>query len=300
MNWALPRGRQLDFGTRVHIMGILNTTPDSFYDGGRHDDPSQAAERAVQMVEEGADIIDVGGESSRPPMYGEAHQVDATEEIQRVVPAIKAIRRVSDVPISVDTTKSQVALAAREAGADILNDISALDEWGTKDLDLLAGGEIPVILMHRRGTISTMQSNTHYEDLQSEVTSFLLERVARARDAGVVDIATDPGLGFGKSVDGNFLLLQNAGQFSVDGCPVLIGASRKSFLWRPMGRSPQQALAASVAAAVMGAFHGARILRVHDVAETLDALRVLEAMPASESSLNAPAGASSLNSSLVT
>ncbi|MEC8931148.1 MAG: dihydropteroate synthase, partial [Candidatus Latescibacterota bacterium] len=147
---------------------------------------------------------------------------------------------------------------------------------------------------------STMQSNTHYEDLQSEVTSFLLERVARARDAGVVDIATDPGLGFGKSVDGNFLLLQNAGQFSVDGCPVLIGASRKSFLWRPMGRSPQQALAASVAAAVMGAFHGARILRVHDVAETLDALRVLEAMPASESSLNAPAGASSLNSSLVT
>jgi len=257
-------------------MGILNTTPDSFFDGGRYADPSAAADRAFRMVEEGADIIDVGGESSRPPIYGEAAPVAKDEEIERVVPTIEAIRRQSDIPISIDTTKSEVAQAALDAGADILNDISALDEAGQGMLDVVAGGQIPVILMHRRRTAAAMQLDTHV-DLLEQICSYLATRVARVRAAGVTDVATDPGVGFGKSVEDNYRLLRRAGAFAVDGCPVLIGASRKSFLWKPIGRSPEQSLAASVAAAVMAAVHGARILRVHDVADTIDALQVVQA-----------------------
>jgi dihydropteroate synthase len=272
--WTLPRGQRLDLGARVQVMGILNTTPDSFYDGGRFTDPKIAADHALRMVEEGADIVDVGGESSRPPMYGRADKLSSSEEVDRVVPVVKAIRQQSDIPISVDTTKSEVARAALDAGADILNDISALDEGGSQMLGVVGHGTIPVILMHRRGNAATMQSDTHYEDLLGEICAYLTARVQRAREAGVVDVATDPGIGFGKSAQDNYRLLGHAGRFAVEGCPVLIGASRKSFLWKQVGRAPEDALAASVAAAVMASVSGARILRVHDVAETVDALRV--------------------------
>lgn len=274
MIWSLPRGRQLDFGLRAQVMGILNTTPDSFFDGGNYSDAQVAADHALQMVDEGADIIDIGGESSRPPLYGEATAVSVADEIDRVLPAIRAIRQQSDIPISVDTTKSEVARAALDAGADILNDISALDQGGMDMLEVIGRGTIPVILMHRRGTAATMQLNTHYDDLVGEITAYLQQRVKVARDAGVIDVATDPGVGFGKSVADNYRLLRCTAAFAVDGCPVLIGASRKSFLWKPVGKSPDASLAASLSAALMAAQHGAGILRVHDVGETVDALRV--------------------------
>ena len=274
-------------------MGILNTTPDSFFDGGRYADPSAAADRALQMVEEGADIVDVGGESSRPPIYGDVAPVAKEEETVRVVPTIEAIRRQSDIPISIDTTKSEVARAALDAGADILNDISALDEAGQRMLDVVAGGQIPVILMHRRGAVATMQLDAHYDGLIDQIGGYLATRVERVRSAGVTDVATDPGVGFGKSAQDNYRLLRNAGAFAVDGCPVLIGASRKSFLWKPMGRSPEKSLAASVAAAVMAAVHGARILRVHDVAETMDALQVVQATRSEDSFSVCETGAAS-------
>lgn len=273
--WSLSRGRSLDFGEPC-VMGVLNTTPDSFYDGGRYVDAGEAAARGLQMVAEGARVIDVGGESSRPPVYGAAQAVGEDEEIRRVVPAIEALRRESDIPISIDTTKARVARAALDAGADIVNDISALE--GEAMPELLAGGDVPVILMHRRGIPATMQADTHYDDLVAEVRLHLELRVTQALEAGAKHVATDPGVGFGKSVDGNYQLLRHAGDFSIGGCPVLIGASRKSFLWKPAGSTPDRAGVASVAAAVLAAEHGARILRVHDVADTVDALRVWSAV----------------------
>lgn len=275
MIWRLPAGRELDFDRRVIILGILNVTPDSFYDGGRHDEPQVAAEHALRMVDEGADVIDIGGESSRPPMYGAAVVVDADEECRRVVPVIEAIRRQSDVPLSIDTVKAPVARAALAAGADIVNDISAFEHDGEAMAEATAAAGAPAILMHKRGTPATMQRDTHYDDLAGEVRRYLASRVEWVADRGVPmhRVAVDPGVGFGKSVEGNRELIRRAGEFAVHGCPVLIGASRKSFLWKPLGVSPEQALEPSLAAAVLAVAHGARALRVHDVAATVRAVR---------------------------
>jgi dihydropteroate synthase len=273
--WRLPAGRELDFDRGVVILGILNVTPDSFYDGGRHDEPQIAAEHALRMVDEGADVIDVGGESSRPPMYGAAVVVDADEECRRVVPVIEAIRRQSDVPLSIDTVKAPVARAALAAGADIVNDISAFEHDGEAMAAVTAAAGAPAILMHRRGTPATMQRDTHYDDLAGEVRRYLASRVEWVADRGVPThrVAVDPGVGFGKSIEGNRELIRRAGEFAVHGCPVLIGASRKSFLCKPLGVSPEQALEPSLAAAVLAVAHGARALRVHDVAATVRAVR---------------------------
>ena len=281
MIWELAGGRRIDFRQRVQIMGVLNVTPDSFYDGGRYADRSAAVDRALSLVEAGADIVDVGGESTRPPLYGQAAEVPAAEEERRVLPVIEAVRKHSDVPLSVDTVKAGVARQALDAGADIVNDISALSH-DEEMAPAAAEAGAPVILMHRRGTPATMQRDTRYDDLTGEVAAYLEERVEFASGHGIppARVAVDPGIGFGKSFAGNHELLRRAGAFSVRGCPVVVGASRKSFLWKPMGLAPEDALEASLAAAVLAVLHGARALRVHDVRETVRAVRVSEAAEA--------------------
>lgn len=281
MNWELAGGRRVDFDQRVQIMGVLNVTPDSFYDGGRYADVAGAVDRALALAAEGADIIDVGGESSRPPLYGPLTEVPVDEECRRVVPVIAAIRRQTDVPVSIDTVKAEVARQALAEGADIVNDISALS--GDEDMvDVVSSARASIVLMHRRGTAATMQDDTHYEDLVSEVRDYLAARIDYAcrRGVSVARIAVDPGVGFGKSADGNRELVRRAGEFAVRGCPVVVGASRKSFIWKPMGLSPEQALEGSLAAAVLAVAHGARALRVHDVAATVRAVRLAESIEA--------------------
>jgi dihydropteroate synthase len=280
--WRLHGDRQLDFGSRVQIMGVLNVTPDSFYDGGRHVDPQRAADHAMRLADEGADIIDIGGESSRPPVYGELTPVPAEEECRRVVPVVEAIRRQSDAPISVDTVKTTVASRALAAGADIINDISAFEHESGAMADVAARAGAPVILMHRRGTSLTMQQDTQYDDLAGEVREYLAARLQFAQQRGISAdrVALDPGIGFGKSVDGNRELIRRASEFGVGGCPVVIGASRKSFIWKPMGISPEEALEGSLAAAVLAVAHGAGALRVHDVAATVRAVRMAESIEA--------------------
>ena len=271
MIWELG-GRTLCFNDQVQIMGVLNATPDSFYDGGRYCDPRVAVERGLAMVEEGAAIVDIGGESSRPPIYGVAEAVSVAEECARVLPVVEGLRRQSDVPISVDTVKAAVAQRALEAGADIINDISAL-RHDPAMVEVAAQAQAPVVLMHRR-----RQSNTHYDDLLGAVYSFLEQRVRVAQAQGVERVAVDPGLGFGKSPEDNLALLGRLEHFSSLEHPLVVGASRKSFIWRTLGISAAESLAGSLAAAALATRAVVHILRVHDVAATLRAVRLVEAV----------------------
>ena len=276
MIWELG-GRTLHFGDQVQIMGVLNATPDSFYDGGRYCEPRAAVERGLEMVEEGAAIVDIGGESSRPPMYGVAEDVSVAEECGRVLPVVEGLRRQSDVPISVDTVKAAVARRALEAGADIINDISAL-RYDPAMAEVAAQAKAPVVLMHRRGMAATMQRNTHYDDLPGTVYAFLAERVRVAQSQGIERVAVDPGLGFGKSPEGNLALLGMLERFLGLACPLVVGASRKSFIWKTLGLSAAESLEGSLAAAALAAEAGVHVLRVHDVAATLRAVRLVEAV----------------------
>ena len=276
MIWEL-RGRALHFGDQVQIMGILNATPDSFYDGGRYCEPKAAVERGLAMMEEGAAIVDIGGESSRPPMYGVAADVSVAEECRRVLPVIEGLRRQSDAPIAIDTVKAAVARRALDSGADIINDISAL-RHDPAMAAVAAQAKAPVVLMHRRGTAATMQQNTHYDDLPAAVYAFLQERVRVAQDQGVERVAVDPGLGFGKSPEGNLALLGMLERFLSLEHPLVVGASRKSFIWKTLGLSVAESLEGSLAAAALAARAGVHVLRVHDVAETLRAVRFVEAV----------------------
>ncbi len=276
MIWELG-DRSLDFGRRVQIMGILNTTPDSFYEGGRYFALSAAVERALEMVEEGADLIDIGGESSRPAMYGKAVEVSVGEECDRVVPVVEEVRRHSRVPISVDTTKADVARQSLWAGADIVNDISAL-HGDEAMVEVLATSGAPLVLMHRRGTSATMQENTHYDDLLGEIEQFLRTRMAFAQAGGIAAerIAVDPGLGFGKSVEGNLQIVRHLERFVALGRPVLLGASRKSFIWKALEGAPEDGLEGSLAVAVVGVLAGVHMLRVHDVRSTVRTVHLAE------------------------
>tara|TARA_Y100001978_G_scaffold95872_1_gene85930 strand:+ start:5932 stop:6774 length:843 start_codon:yes stop_codon:yes gene_type:complete len=273
MKWTLSSG-MFDFESRAQVMGILNVTPDSFYD--RYHNIDAAVERGLEMVQEGADILDVGGESSRPPIYGKAVAVSCDEECRRVIPVIKKLRKQTTVPISIDTVKSEVARKALESGADIINDISAMADEGM--IEVAAESAAPLILMHRRGTPVTMQSNTDYVDLIGEVYSFLERRIERARQGGVSQWGIDPGLGFSKTVGGNFMLLKHMRHFANLGCPLLVGASRKSFIWKTLGETADEALEGSLALAVLSRAAGAHILRVHDVQASCRALRVADAV----------------------
>lgn len=259
---------------RPRIMGILNTTPDSFSDGGEWVNPDRALAHALDMVEQGADIIDIGGESTRPG----AAPVSEQEELDRVVPLVERLAGETSTAISVDTSKPGVMRAAVAAGAGMINDVFALQVDGAIDTAAYLG--VPVCLMHMQGEPRTMQSEPRYEDVVREVGDFLLARAMACRDAGVAaaDIVIDPGFGFGKTLEHNLALLRDLGRFTELGYPVLAGLSRKSMLGTITGREAGDRVAASVAAALLAAHNGASIVRVHDVAETADALKVLTAL----------------------
>ena len=275
---ALPEDRILAAGRfrfrldRPLIMGILNVTPDSFSDGGRYVDPDLALTHAHRLISEGADLLDIGGESTRPG----ADAVDAEEELRRILPIVKALA--PRFAVSVDTCKPSVMRAVLPLGVVMINDVRALQAPGA--LDAVANTEAAVCLMHMQGSPRTMQHDPHYEDVVQEVAGFLRERALAAEAAGISRqrILIDPGFGFGKSRTHNLSLLRHLADIGSLGWPVLAGISRKSVLGQIVGRELDDRLHASVAAALLAVAHGAAVVRVHDVAATRDALQVLQAV----------------------
>ena len=266
--------------SKTQIMGILNVTPDSFSDGGRNADLDRAVKAALRLMEEGADIIDIGGESTRPG----AVEVTVKEEIRRTVPVIAALREATrdyaqDPVISIDTRKPEVAEATILAGADIWNDVSALT-FSPKSEGLAAELGCPVIIMHAQGRPEDMQDNPVYGDAVFEIKDYLAKRLDALEFAGVdrKNISIDPGIGFGKRQEDNLAILNRLSEFKSLGCPILMGASRKSFIGRIDGSTAERRLAGSLAAALWSMQAGADILRVHDVAETVQAVRVWAAI----------------------
>ena len=271
------RGYDLPLGKRTCLMAVINVTPDSFSDGGRYTNAAQAAEHAVRLAEEGADIIDIGGESSRPG----AERVDADEEIRRVIPVIKALSKKIKTPISIDTCKSEVARCAISEGASIVNDITAL-RGDAGMAGLIAETGVSVILMHMKGDPQTMQDNPEYGDIMKEISAYLAESIYLAETAGIDPdrIAVDPGIGFGKKVGHNLEILKRLGELKSLGKPILVGTSRKSFIGALTGRAAGERVfgtAASVAVAIM---NGADMVRVHDVGEMRDVAQVADAIKA--------------------
>lgn len=269
------RRRSFTIGPRTLVMGILNVTPDSFSDGGRFLDPGLALERALEMASEGADWIDVGGESTRPG----AEPVSAAEEIKRVVPVIEALSK-EGLTVSVDTMKADVAEAAIDAGAAIVNDVSALS-FDARMAEAVAKHGSALIIMHMRGTPKTMQLDTGYSDLMSEVYGYLHERMEFAASKGIDPeaIIVDPGLGFGKSVEGNLEILGRLREFKSLGRPVLVGPSRKSFIGKTLGaQDTGERLAGTLSACALAVNNGAAIIRVHDVKEARRAALIAEAI----------------------
>ncbi|MFY8349839.1 dihydropteroate synthase [Pseudoalteromonas sp. SSM20] len=268
----LPNGKVLDL-SQTHIMGILNLTPDSFSDGGSYQHLDSAVISALAMLKNGATIIDIGGESTRPG----APDVALEEELSRVIPVIKAIREKSDCIISIDTSKAEVMRQAVHAGADIINDVRALQEPNA--LATAAELGVPVCLMHMQGQPRTMQANPQYIDLINDIKQFFVERIAECEKAGITRdrIILDPGFGFGKTLAHNYQILKYIDEFKIMGCEVLAGLSRKSMIGNLLGRDVDQRLAGSVAGALIAAQKGAKIIRVHDVTETADALDVWRA-----------------------
>lgn len=268
-------GRDYTLGPRTWIMGVINITPDSFSDGGLYFAEDKALEKGLQLVEEETDIIDIGGESTRPG----SEPVSPEEEIRRVIPIITALRKRTDTLISIDTTKSEVAHAALDAGADIINDISALC-FDPRMASLVAQEDVPVILMHMKGTPKTMQVNPTYEDVLLEVKAFLEESIDKAQASGIKKekIIIDPGIGFGKRVKHNLTLINNLHILEELERPILIGISRKSFIGTILDSPPEERLEGTIASAILSVINGAHILRVHDVASVKKAVRVTEAI----------------------
>ncbi len=269
----LPRGRFLELEPFA-VMAIVNATPDSFYEPSRARAALEARDAALAALAAGARVVDIGGESTRPG----SDYVGEEEELERVVPVVEALRRESDAPISVDTRKAAVARAALAAGADIVNDVSALlHEPETAKIAAAAGA--PVVLMHMKGEPKTMQAAPSYGDCPREVAAFLLEAAARAEAAGIPRdrIVLDPGIGFGKRLEDNLSLLSRLDELADLGYPLLVGLSRKSFVGAIAGRPPEGRLAGSLGAACAAFAKGARIFRVHDAAATLDALALFSA-----------------------
>ncbi|WP_341265920.1 dihydropteroate synthase [Morganella morganii] len=266
------RGQTLSLAT-PQVMGILNVTPDSFSDGGTHNTPAKALEHARKMIAEGAAIIDIGGESTRPG----AAEVSPEQEAERVIPVVAAIARESDVWISVDTSKALVIREAANAGAHILNDIRSFSEPGA--LQAAAHSGLPVCVMHMQGEPRTMQQAPHYQNVVREVYTYLEAQVARCVAAGIEKnhIILDPGFGFGKTLAHNYQLLDKLDLFHNLGLPVLAGMSRKSMIGQLMDIPLDERVAGSVACAVIAAMKGAQIIRVHDVKETVQAMKVVEA-----------------------
>lgn len=272
--WRLAR-RGLDVARRPCIMGVLNVTPDSFSDGNRFSSIKSAVARALEMEAEGADIIDIGGESTRP----NAPPVLADEELRRVIPVIERLAGRLTIPLSIDTYKAVVAREALQAGAEIVNDISALS-FDPQMAATVAAAEAGVILMHTRGRPSEMQKDTGYGCIVAEVVASLRESLARAQAAGIAAerIVVDPGIGFGKSVNGNLEIIRRLAEFAVLGRPVMVGTSRKSFIGAVLGREVDDRLFGTAASVAIALAHGASLFRVHDVKEMRDVLDMAQAL----------------------
>ncbi|KOO13660.1 dihydropteroate synthase [Vibrio xuii] len=262
--------------SQPQVMGILNVTPDSFSDGGKFDTLDNAVTQAKRMIEAGVTIIDIGGESTRPG----APDVALEEELQRVIPVITAIRQHCDVWISIDTSKAEVMRQAILAGADIINDVRALQEPGALEVAAQAG--LPICLMHMQGQPRTMQANPHYEDLVKEVGEFLQERIEACEKVGIQreQLILDPGFGFGKTLEHNYHMLAHLEEFHQFGLPILAGMSRKSMLFKLLDKAPAECVAASVSCATIAAMKGAQIIRVHDFEQTLDAMKIVSMVKA--------------------
>lgn len=259
---------------RPHVMGIVNVTPDSFSDGGKYTSTQAAVSHALTLIAEGADILDIGGESTRPG----AAPVPLDEELSRVIPVIEALKGVSTVPLSIDTYKPEVMRQAIAAGADMVNDVRALQEPGA--LDVVVNTNVGICLMHMQGNPQTMQMAPHYEDVVVEVEQFLADRLQACISHGIAKnrIILDPGFGFGKTREHNIRLIQQLEKLHSIGQPLLVGLSRKSVLGAIAGGDENQRLYASIAASVISAMKGAKIVRVHDVKATVDALKVVTAI----------------------
>jgi dihydropteroate synthase len=269
------RKRTLTLGKRTLLMGVLNVTPDSFSDGGLFFDKDKAISHGLRIVEEGADIIDIGGESTRPG----SKPIELEEELRRVMPVIESIAKEVDVPISIDTYKSTVAQRATEAGAEIVNDISGL-HFDSDLAKVAAKGNIPLILMHIRGTPETMQKNVHYDSIFSEILQYLKDSIQRAESAGLDprQIIIDPGIGFGKTVEDNLLIIKNLHEFRILGKPILLGTSRKSFIGKILNTEVEDRLEGTLSSIAIGVLNGAHIIRSHDVHQAKKAIAVADAI----------------------
>lgn len=268
-------GGKLDFSHGCLVMGILNVTPDSFSDGGDFLDIEKAVQHGIEMQEQGAAIIDIGAESTRPG----SKPVSSNEQIQRAIPIIKKLSEKIKIPISIDSKDYEVTRAAVEAGASIINDITALTDERT--IKLASEKKLPVIIMHMQGSPETMQKQPHYDDVVQEVLQYLLERAAIAEKAGIEKekIIIDPGIGFGKNIDHNILILKNLKVFVESGCKVLLGTSRKKFIGTLTGKeNSKERIFGTAATVALAAFEGVSIVRVHDVAEMVDVVRVANAL----------------------
>ncbi|HGO5516143.1 TPA: dihydropteroate synthase [Klebsiella michiganensis] len=268
----VAQGSTLDL-SHPHVMGILNVTPDSFSDGGTHNTLVEAVKHANLMINAGATIIDIGGESTRPG----AADVSVEEELARVIPTVEAIAQRFEVWISVDTSKPEVIRESARVGAHIINDIRSLTEPGA--LEAAAETGLPVCLMHMQGQPKTMQDAPKYADVFADVERFFIEHIVRCERAGIAKdkLLLDPGFGFGKNLSHNYELLARLGEFHHFGLPLLVGMSRKSMVGQVLNVGPNERLNGSLACAVIAAMQGAQIIRVHDVKETVEALRVVEA-----------------------
>ncbi len=261
--------------TQLHIMGILNVTPDSFSDGGKHNTIDTALYHAEKMLNEGASIIDIGGESTRP----NAPDVALNEELDRVIPVVEKLKAEFDVVISVDTSKAAVMKAAIQLGADMINDVRALQGEGA--LQACADSDVPICLMHMQGQPRTMQTKPEYQDVITDIKAFFQQRIVDCEQAGIERnrLILDPGFGFGKTLDHNVALLAGLEQFADLGLPLLVGISRKTMIGALLDDAPvDQRLYGSVSAAVIAAMKGANILRVHDVKATADAIKIVQAV----------------------
>jgi len=269
------KDRVLQFGPRVLVMGVVNCTPDSFYPGSRARSRDGAVEKALEMAAAGADVLDIGGESTRPG----SDALDGAEEMQRVIPVIERLRALTGLPLSIDTRKAEVAAKALEAGADLVNDVSAL-RGDPEMAGVIARHGVPVVLMHMRGEPRTMQEAPYYRDTVGEVREELAESIGRAVAGGIgrERIILDPGIGFGKRLEDNLRLLGHLGELRALGCPLLIGLSRKSFIGRILELPVEERLIGTVVANTIAVLHGADMVRVHDVGPAVQMARLVEAV----------------------
>lgn len=272
LRWS---SRILDFGRRTHVMGILNVTPDSFSDGGRYLDRDKAVDHGLSMARDGADIIDVGGESTRPS----AEKISSDEELDRVISVIERLCREVTIPVSIDTYKSAVAREALKAGASMINDISAL-RFDPQMAAVAARAGVPVILMHMKGTPETMQSNPTYEALIPEILDFLRDAMDRATNAGIRRdlILVDPGIGFGKTFDDNLKIIRDLSQFASLGRPILLGTSNKAFIGHILNKELHERDIGTMATVAVGVLNGAHLVRVHDVKKAVETVKMVDAV----------------------